>query len=100
MSPTIQAAGFRAIRVVAEGCPLSPVDTAVNDLGEFIPTRYGRRTLPAAAAIGDEHAIIYYYYVYYYIYYYISVYIRTVCNIILNRLPCWTARTAILFADL
>jgi len=67
-----------------------PPPPAVNDLGGFVLpalddgpcSRNRRRT---------RHYILLYI---------MRVYIRAVCNIILGRLPCWTAGTAILFADL
>jgi len=86
-----------------EGCPPPP--------SVIFPTNFARRTLSAAAAIGDQrfhhiyiiiyiHIIMYIASIIIYIYICIYVYAQAVCNIILDRLPCWTAGTAILFADL
>lgn len=87
--------------VFVVGCrrwPGVPRHTVVNDLlGEYLPEPDDGPCNKPSPAIGDKRAIIYYHYIYY-IYYYIPI--QLVCNIILDRLPCWTARTAILFADL
>lgn len=71
--PTAGLEGFRAIWIVGggEGCPPPP---SVISGGFISYTRFGRRTLSAAAAIGDERSIIllaiytYVHRVYYYIY--------------------------------